>query len=405
MKVLVFTTLYPNNVWPNHGVFIKEQMTRVAKLDDCEMKVVAPVPYFPAVQVNWRWQFSQVSRLESRDGIEVHHPRYFITPKIGMTVYGLSMFLSVLPAVKRIQKTFKFDIIDAHYVYPDGFAAVLLGKYFKKPVVVSARGSDVNVYRAFPLIRRLIRYVLNNADGVVAVSQALKQSMVQLGVREEKISYIPNGVDGEKFYPVPKPQARQSLGLPDGRMVLSVGNLTPNKGFDLLIRSFATLAARASYRDLRLAIVGDGLIRENLEKLVSDLKLKEKVRLVGAVSHERLHLWYSAADSFCLASAREGWPNVLLESLACGTPVVATAVGGIPEIIRSNNIGLLVDRNENALTEAIDCALKKRWSAENLVEYARMHTWDRTARDVLQGFESVLKSKKMPVILNPAIEV
>ena len=226
MKVLVFTSLYPNNVWPNHGVFIKERMSQFAKLDGCEVKVVAPVPYFPAIKLNWRWRFSQVARRELRNGIEVYHPRYFLTPKIGMALYGWMMFLSVLPAVRRIQKDFDFDLIDAHYVYPDGFAAVLFGWIFKKPVVVSARGSDINLFKTFPLIRKLLQYVLRKAARVVAVSKALKEAMVQLGIPEEKISGIPNGVDPEKFYPVPKEQARKELGLPNRRTVLSVGNLT-----------------------------------------------------------------------------------------------------------------------------------------------------------------------------------
>jgi glycosyltransferase involved in cell wall biosynthesis len=229
--------------------------------------------------------------------------------------------------------------------------------------------------------------------------------MIQLGVPKEKISYIPNGVDAEKFYPIPKAQARRALGLPNGRMMLSVGNLTPNKGFDLLIRSFAVVAARPDYSDLQLTIIGDGLIRDALKKLISDLRLEDRVCLTGTVPHEQLYLWYCAADLFCLLSKIEGWPNVILESLACGTPVVATSAGGIPEIIRSENVGLLVDRTEGALTEAIDYALKKDWSPEDLVEYARLHTWDRTACDVLQVFELVSERKNMPAILEAAVKV
>ena len=404
MKVLVFTSLYPNNVWPNHGVFIKERMTRFAKLDGCAVKVVAPVPYFPAFRLNWRWQFSQVARQETRDGIEVHHPRYFITPKIGMVLYGWMMFLSVLPFVRKLHEEFDFDLIDAHYVYPDGFAAVLLGKYFKKPVVVSARGSDVNFYRTFPLICRLLQYVLTKADRVIAVSEALQESMVQLGIPEGKISYIPNGVDAHKFYPSPKERARRELGLPNGRMILSVGNLTSNKGFDVLIRSFGTLADQHENGDLQLTIVGDGIIRDDLESLVSLLKLEGRVRLVGAVPHDQLHVWYSAADLFCLASRNEGWPNVILESLACGTPVVATSAGGIPEIIRSDRVGALVGRNESELAAAIDSALVRQWSAERLVGYARMHTWERTAANVLRVFESVLEAKNQRAVLDAAVQ-
>jgi teichuronic acid biosynthesis glycosyltransferase TuaC len=405
MKVLVFTSLYPNNVWPNHGVFIKERMTCVASLDDCEVKVVAPVPYFPAIRLNWRWQFSQIPRQETRNGIEVYHPRYFIVPKVGMALYGWLMFLSTFPTVKRIRKRFNFDLLDAHYVYPDGFAAVLLGKYFRKPVVISARGSDINSYRSFPLIRRLLQHVLARANKVIAVSQALKQAMIQLGIPEEKIACIPNGVDAKKFRPVPKVQAQRAMNLPSGRVILSVGNLTPNKGFDLLVKSFGSLAARAEYRDLQLTIAGDGPVREDLENLISALKLTGRVRLVGPVPHEQLYLWYNAADLFCLASAREGWPNVILESLACGTPVVATSAGGIPEIIRSDKVGLLVDRNEAALVEAIDSAFKKDWSEAALVEYARLRTWDRAAHDVLQVFKSASASRDAAAILPGAVKV
>jgi glycosyltransferase involved in cell wall biosynthesis len=390
MRILVFTSLYPNNVWPNHGIFINERMTRFAALEGCEVKVVAPVPYFPPFRINWRWKFSNVAPMEIRDGIEVYHPRYYMIPKVGMTLYGLMMFMSVFRTVRKVRGNFDFDLIDAHFVYPDGFAAVLMGKYFKKPVVVSARGSDINLYRSFPLIRWLLRHVLAKANKIIAVSEALKQAMIQLDVPEGKISFIPNGVDGKKFYPIPKPEARRELGLSNRRTILSVGNLNPNKGFDLLIRSFQVLVGRFGYSDLQLTIVGDGLIREDLQRLVSDLKLQDLVCLAGAVPHEKLRLWYSAADLFCLASAREGWPNVILESLVCGTPVVATSVGGIPEIIGSDKVGLLVDRNEVALAAAIDRALNKDWSEDALVAYARLHTWDRTARDVLQVFQSVL---------------
>jgi teichuronic acid biosynthesis glycosyltransferase TuaC len=394
MKILVFTSLYPNNVWPNHGVFIKERMSQFAKLDGCEVKVIAPVPYFPAIKVNWRWRFSQVARRELRNGIEVYHPRYFLTPKIGMALYGWMIFLSVLPAVRRIQKDFAFDLIDAHYVYPDGFAAVLFGWIFKKPVVVSARGSDINLFKTFPLIRKLLRYVLRKAARVIAVSKALKEAMVQLGIPEEKICGIPNGVDPEKFYPVPKEQARRELGLPNRRTVLSVGNLTDNKGFDLVIKSFRVLVDRFHENDVQLAVVGDGPYRSHLEKMILSLRLEGRVCILGTVSHDKLRLWYSAADVFCLASSREGWPNVLLESLACGTPVVATAVGGIPEIISSDNVGLLSEREESKIAEAIRAALTKSWRSDEIVAYARRFTWEQTALAVLDVFDSVLHGSR-----------
>ncbi len=370
-------------------------MTQFAKIDGCEIKVVAPVPYFPAIEINWRWRFSQVVRLEIRDGIEVYHPRYYMIPKIGMCLYGLMMFLSVLGTIRKIRKTFNFDLIDAHFVYPDGLAAVLLGWVFRKPVVVSARGSDINLYSQFPLIRRLLRCTLLQSDRVVAVSQRLKEAMMRIGVPDAKISVIPNGVDTEKFHPLVKSEARKRLNIAiDGDIVLSVGHLTPNKGFHLVIRAMKLLMQQRPQRNISLIIIGEGRCRRELEKMVAELGLDNHISFQGSVAHEQLLVWYSAADICCLASEIEGWPNVLLESLACGTPVIATAAGGIPEIIRSDRIGLLVDREESKISEAIDTGLNKQWRSGDLLDHARRHSWDCAAGAMRDIFQSVLNRNR-----------
>jgi glycosyltransferase involved in cell wall biosynthesis len=393
MKVLTFTTLYPNNIWPNFGVFTKERAIHLAKLDGCKVNVLSPVPYFPPIKLGWRWNFSQVARQEMRDGLEVFHPQYVMTPKVGMTSYGLMMFLSVLRTAKKIQRKFDFDIIDAHYVYPDGFAAVLLGLFFRKPVVVWALGTDINLYARFPVIRKLLQYALRRSDHVIAVCQALKEAMIKLEISGEKISVIPTGVDLSKFYPFPKEDARSKLSLPlNKKIILSVGHLTPNKGFDLLIKAFKILSDKSREDDQRLVVVGEGSNRKDLEKLLSSFQLGEHVNLVGAIPHQDLFLWYNAADLFCLASEKEGWPNVLLESLACGIPVVATDVGGIPEIIRSDRVGLLTERNERDIAKNISIALKKEWDHDEIMQYAREHTWDKVAQSVYEVFQTVLNS-------------
>jgi glycosyltransferase involved in cell wall biosynthesis len=388
MKVLVFTNLYPNNVASNHGVFVKERVTHFSRLEGCSVKVVAPVPYFPPLKWSWRWKLSQVVASEIRDGIEVYHPRYFMTPKLGMTFYGVMMFLSVLPVVRKIKKDFDFDLIDAHFVYPDGFAAALLGRYFKRPVVVSARGSDINLFGTFPLIRPLLRYTLQRASRVVAVSKALKDGIARLGILQDKVTVISNGVDTQKFRPLDKIEARRKLGMPsDAKVILSVGHLTENKGFDLLIEAVRILSQRYP-TPIHVAIVGDGIFRGKLLKAVTASKLGNRVRLAGNVPHEDLRLWYSAADLFCLASGIEGWPNVLLESLACGTPVVATPTGGIPEIIRSEEIGLLTARDPREIAAALERGLERCWQSDNLTQYAQEHSWERVALSVRRIFEA-----------------
>jgi len=398
MNVLVFTSLYPNNVWPQHGVFVKERMTTFARIEGCSVKVVAPVPYFPPIKMGHRLGFSQIIRREVIEGLEVYHPRYFMVPKVSMAFHGLLMFLSALPCVKKLQRDFAFDIIDAHYVYPDGLAAVLLGSFFNKPVVVSARGSDINLFAKFPLIRRFLQYTLNRTDRVVAVCQALKEALIQLQIPEEKITVIPNGVDIKKFHPFSKEAARRKLQLPlNKRILLSVGGLIPRKGFDLLIKALKLLFEEWYERDLYLVIVGEGSSRRALEQLINTLGLGEHVYLAGAIPHQELYFWYSAADLFCLASSREGWPNVVLEALASGTPVVATDIWGLPEIICSDILGILTKRSERDLAAGIAAALQKSWRSEAIVQYAREQTWERVASSVLDTFQTVLAAQGVPV--------
>jgi glycosyltransferase involved in cell wall biosynthesis len=395
MKVLVFTTLYPNNVWPTGGVFIKERMIHFARLDDCTVKVVAPVPYFPRLKINWRWQFSQVAKKEIRDDIEVYHPRFLMVPKVGMVFYGLMMFFSVVMLVKKLRRTFEFDLIDAHWVYPDGLAAVLLGRVFKIPVVVSARGSDINLYAQWPIMRWLIRFTLQKADHVIAVSEALKRRMVALGISQQAISVVPNGVDRQKFRPALKSEARKSLGIPaEAQVILSVGHLTPNKGVLLLIKSLKLVLEAEPTKNILLVVVGSGEYRSQLEKAVSALGLQAHVRFMGSVAHEQLYLSYSAADVSCLLSEMEGWPNVVLESIACGTPVIATPVGGIPEIIRSDEVGLLAERDEISVANAIRHALRKSWSGSRLVQCAKQHGWNETAVILRNLFCSLLSERR-----------
>ncbi len=390
MKVLVFTSLYPNNIWPLHGVFVKERMTHVARREGCEVRVIAPIPYFPPLKVSWRWRYSQVYREHEIEGVRVYHPRYFMIPKVSMALQGLLMFLCVFGFARRLRREFEFDLIDTHYVYPDGFAAALLGWALNKPVVASARGSDINLYSQFATIRRLLQFVLRRAARVIAVSTALKQAMVNLGVDADKILVVPNAVDKIKFFPVPKHEARRKLGLPEGKVVLSVGHLVPVKGFEVLIEAFTMLVARLPNEKLHLVLVGDGILREKLERMVSQAGLRDRVRLCGDVAHEQLAAWYSAADVFCLASRREGWPNVLLESLACGTPVVATRVGGVPEIITSSEVGLLSGASHSEVAETLAAALARSWNPEHILRHAEGYTWFTVAKTLCDVFQSVI---------------
>jgi teichuronic acid biosynthesis glycosyltransferase TuaC len=317
-------------------------------------------------------------------------------PKIGMLLHGLFMYLSVLCTVRRIQKSYPFDVIDAHYVYPDGFAGVLLARHFRKPLVVSARGSDINLFSTFPIVRRLLIYVLSRASHLITVSAALRAAIIDLGIPQSKISVIPNGVDGGKFKKIEKATARRMTNLPQqSPMLLSVGGLTETKRFDRLIAALRIILDESDDEKPFLVVVGEGRSRKKLEALISKLNLDSHIRLVGAVAHEQLYLWYSAADVFCLASEREGWPNVILEALSCGLPVVGTDVGGIPEIISTEDIGFLTQRDSAIMATQIRKAMQKKWDSDDITRYAQSYTWETVASRLRLVFETVLKNSEL----------
>ncbi|MFO7461391.1 MAG: glycosyltransferase family 4 protein [Desulfatiglandales bacterium] len=390
MKVLVYTCLFPNHLQPNHSVFIKHRMQHFAKLDGCEIKVVNPVPFCPSWSFLEKWYpFARLRREEILEGIEVYHPRYALIPKISMALHGISLYLSSLNLVRRIEKDFPFDLIDGHYIYPDGFAAVLLGRALGKPVVLSARGTDINQFGGFRSIKPMIRHTLDRAAHVISVSQALKDRMAEIGVSDEKISVIPNGIDLNHFYVEDRVEARRRLGVSeDAKVILSVGSLIPLKGHDVILGAFQELVRKV--KGLHLYVVGEGPERGILERKAREINLASSVSFVGQQPNRELRNWYNAADVFCLASSREGWPNVIMEALACGTPVVATNIGGAPEILTTPEVGILVERNPNAIAEGLLLALNRNWDRSRIHRHVSQRTWHQVAEEVKAVFDLTL---------------
>jgi len=382
MRILTFTSLFPNASQPLLGVFVQQRMSHFAKRAGNSVTVVAPVPYFPSWLPSARWKkFGRVPGHENIGGLTVHHPRYLMLPGVSMPLQGYSMFSASLSLVRRLHKETPFDCIDAHYVYPDGFAGVMLGKRLGIPVIVSARGTDMNLFPSFALIRPMIRWTLENAAGTIGVCETLKDEMIAFGAAENRSIAIGNGIDLERFTSVDRQEARHRLGIPgDSQVIVSVGALIPRKGYHVLIPAFAGLARKNP--NLRLYIVGEGESRGELENLARENGVQERVSLVGSKPNDELKYWFSAADVSSLASSREGWANVLLESLACGTPVVATRVWGAPEVINSPQLGILVDQTVESIGEGLKVALGKQWDHGTLVRYASSRTWDVVAGEV-----------------------
>ncbi|MBF0468369.1 MAG: glycosyltransferase family 4 protein [Desulfamplus sp.] len=392
MKILVFTSLFPNHLNPDNAIFIKNRMFNVAALDDCQVRVVAPVPYCPPWKFLNQWyQYSQISKYEEMDGIHVYHPRYFLLPKVSMSLHGLLMFLGSVRTINQIRKEFDFDLLDVHYVYPDGFAGMLLGRMFKKTFVISARGSDIHTFPAFRTIKLMIQTTLKNADQIISVCSSLRDAMMRLGGK--RIAVIPNGIDISKFDLIQRKKARKLLSVnTDKKMILSVGSLNLLKGHHIVIDAMQHIVKHQP--DVHLYIAGKGEKRQYLEKLISEFDLEDHITLLGHIPNHELTKWYNAADISCLASSREGWANVIMESMACGTPVVATNVWGAPEIITSPDVGMLMDRNADSISDALLMALNRDWDRNKIRSHVAGRTWQSVAKEVRDVFENTVNRSK-----------
>ncbi len=390
MKLLTFSTLFPNAEQPNHGIFVETRLRYLLASGKAQARVVAPIPWFPSSSPRFGnyARFAKVPKSDQRHGIDILHPRFAIVPKIGMNMAPLLMAQAVKPVIGRIiDEGYDFDVLDAHYFYPDGVAAVMLGKYFNKPVVITARGTDINLIPQFRLPRKMILWAARNASGIVTVCNALKDEMVDLGVAADKITPLRNGVDLQRFQPMDRAAARATLGLKRFTL-LSVGLLDPRKAHDLIIKALPSLP------DVDLLIAGSGPEKKNLEQLAQELGVADRVTLLGPVPQTELKTYYNAADVLVLASSREGWANVLLEAMACGTPVVASNVWGTPEVVAAPEAGeLMPERTPQGLVTALGKLRANYPDHAATRRYAERFSWDPTTQGQIDLFHSVLARK------------
>jgi glycosyltransferase involved in cell wall biosynthesis len=388
LRILVFTTLYPGAADPLHGVFVENRLRQLIGSGEIEARVVAPVPWFPlkAEAFGRYGVFARAPQAEERHGVSIAHPRYLALPKIGWTRVPGRLARAGLRAARRLQaEGFDFDLIDAHYFYPDGVAAAHVARELGKPVVITARGTDLNVIARAPRPRAQVLAAARIAGGLIAVSQALAGVLAELGADPAKVRVLPNGVDGAVFRAAPDRAAvRAELGVA-GPLILSVGRLVRLKGHELLVRALAELPGAT------LVLLGEGPERAALESLARTAGVPDRVRLLGRRPQAELARWYAAADVVALASDNEGCPNAILESLACGTPVVASAVGGIPELVTEDVAGILVpERTPAGFAAALRRALARERNEAGVLAYARRFGWDATTRGQLELFRTLV---------------
>ena len=369
LRVLAITKIFPNAVEPLSAPFNRQQFAALAKR--CHLEVMATVPWFPGAGLLSKWssagKLANVPAHEVIEGIDVTHPKTLVVPRLAHATWGPLYAASI--ALKLVGLRGKFDVVLGSWAYPDGFAAVLAARALGVPCVVKLHGSDINIIAKIPGPRRLSAWSLPQATRVVAVSRALADEVAALGVPREKIAIVMNGVDAALFHPRDRAAARKELGLGDEPLALYVGNLKVEKG---------VLDLAAAWKDVptgTLAIIGGGPAKAELEAAVG-----ERVELVGPQPLSSIPTWMAACDVLVLPSHAEGTPNVVLEALACGRRVVATSVGGIPDLITSPTLGQLVPpRDPKALAVALAHALSTTYAPDEVARLGARGGWEASA--------------------------
>lgn len=371
LRVLTLSTLFPDISRPNFGVFVERQTRGLAAMNGVELKVVSPIG-LPPPPLQWHPHYRPLAGLprhEQWKGLDIYRPRFPHLPVVGTRFSPALMARALLPMLRALQAKFPIDVIDTEFFWPDGPAAIALGKALNAPVSIKARGSDIHYWSKHTAIRRKLVGAAHAADGMLAVSAALKRDMVALGMPERAIDVHYTGVDLDQFGLAQRMEAKQALGRA-GPLVITVGHLRENKGQQLVLEAIRAIPQAS------LLIIGEGPLRPALEAQIAEHGLGDRVMLTGAVSHDALPGLFAAADVSVLASASEGLANVWVESIASGTPVVTCDVGGAREIVDGAVAGRITARNPAAIAQAIRELLADPPDRQETRKAAARFTWD-----------------------------
>lgn len=391
LHILLFSALYPHAGEPTLGIFVENRLRHLIKDEPVKATVVAPVPWFPFKhRIFGKYaRAAQAKMIDEKDGFTVYHPRYLVIPKIGMLLTPYFLAWSAIRCIRKLRRAgVKFDLIDAHYLYPDGVAAARLSAVFGVPWVVTARGSDVTQIAVMPRPRQMIVRALKTAGHVITVSQSLKNRLVDYGVAKNRISALRNGVDCEKFRPDPSARERlcKEAGFdPAKPILLFAGLLIPRKRVHILLSALPNIA------DAQVATVGSGPLQSALETQARELGVRERVAFLGQKTPDEMPGYFPAADILVLPSEREGWANVLLEAMACGTPVVASAVDGACELVTDPRAGLLAESDApEDYASAINKLLTAGPARADVRAYAEQFGWEAISAGQMTIFRNAL---------------
>jgi teichuronic acid biosynthesis glycosyltransferase TuaC len=371
LRVLTLSTLFPDAARPTFGGFVARQTVGLAAHPDVELGVVAPIGLPPGPLARHR-RYAGLAALpafEEWEGLTVHRPRFPIVPAIGGRFSPWLMARTLLPLLRRIRADFAFDVIDAEFFYPDGPAAVRLGRALGVPVSIKARGGDIHFWSGQPGCARQIVAAGLAAAGLLAVSGPLRDDMIALGMPGDRIRVHHTGVDRALFHPRGRAAAKAALGV-SGPLLTSVGYLIERKGQRLAIEALPAIPGAT------LLIVGQGPARAELEARIAALGLGDRVRMLGPLPHEALPALLAASDAMVLPSSSEGLANVWVEALACGTPVVTADVGGAREVIDRPAAGRLAALDPTAIAAAVNDLLAHPPAVAETCAAVEGFTWE-----------------------------
>jgi len=398
--LVVLSSLFPSSARPTAGVFIRERMFRVGK--ELPITVVSPQAWFPGqVLICFASPGYRLAgeKFEVQQGVEVYRPHALCLPGIGRQWDAYAMALGALPIVRQLKREGRCDIIDAHFAYPDGYAASLLGKWLGVPYTITMRGTEPKHLR-IPVFRHRIVTALSGAARVFTVSNSLREIGIAAGVAASQFTVVGNGVDTDVFHPIPRDEARAKFGIPpDAKVLITVGALVERKGFHRVIALLPRLRER--FPNLIYLAVGGGSPEGDwtarLKRQVANLGVADCVKFVGPIPPAELKWPLSASDVFVLPSSNEGWANVILEAMACGVPVVASDVGGNGEVVASDELGALYPFGEiEALFVNLYRALGSQWNRHVLLAHAAANTWDLRVRQLISLFTNVVGNPVAP---------
>jgi len=385
LRVLTLSTLFPDVTRPNFGVFVEQQTLGLAAHPDVELRVVAPigVPPWLLSLVSHHRGFRSVPERETWKGLDVRRPRFATIPGTGARFHAVTLVRRLIPLLTGIRRDFAFDVIDAEFFFPDGPAAVALGAHFGVPVSIKARGSDVHLWGHAAGTAALVRKAGERADGLLAVSGAMKADMAAIGMPVERIRVHHTGVDLARFAPRERAAAKLHYGV-TGPLIVSLGALIPRKGHDVVIDAVAAIPGAT------LLIAGEGPERAALEARIAARGLGDRVWLLGSIAHDALPGLLAAADVMALASASEGLANAWVEALACGTPIVITAAGGAAEVVTEPLFGRIVAREPQAFTAAIRALLDMPPAQADVRRGAERFTWEANSAALFEHLTSLV---------------